>query len=119
MCKECCFAGYAVGVKASALEAGSFTNNLSKGHMIHMAMLMSKHLHNKKQSWMVANCKQLLMEMQIQNSFLKVVHQPILNIKLKILIFFPWLFMFEKLETNLANSNMDILGVLVILWGCK
>lgn len=95
MCKECCFASYAVGVKASALEAGSFTNNLSKGHMIHMVMLMSKHLHNKKQSWMVANCKQLLMEMQIQNSFLKVVHQPIRNIKLKIEIFFLALYVWK------------------------
>lgn len=49
MCKECCFASYVFGGQASALKAANFTNNLSKGHMIHMVMLMSKHLHNKKQ----------------------------------------------------------------------
>lgn len=84
VCKECCFASYVFGDKTWALKAANFTNNLSKGHMIHMVMLMSKHLHNKKQDWIVRNGKQFLMELQIQNSFLNAVHKAIQNIKLRI-----------------------------------
>lgn len=58
-------ASYVFGGKAWALKAGNFNNNLSKGHMIHTVMLMSKHLHNKKQDWIVRNGKPFLMEMQI------------------------------------------------------
>lgn len=30
-------------------DMSSDANNLSKGHMIHMVMLLRKHFHNKKQ----------------------------------------------------------------------
>lgn len=57
------------------LEASNFTDSLSKGHVIHMVVLVSKHLHNKKQGWIVRKGKQFLMEMQTRDSFLNNEHK--------------------------------------------